>query len=80
MCQQEMFFFLHLTERFVFHKTFFQIADEHWVLTFDFIHPVTSGTKMINFTLNKIPKTPIAWYCASFQKNKCSKASPHKTV
>jgi hypothetical protein len=25
-------------------------------------------------------QTPIAWYCASFQKNKCSKASPHKTV
>ena len=25
-------------------------------------------------------KTPIAWYSASFQKNKCSKASPHKIV
>ena len=25
-------------------------------------------------------KTPIAWYCALFQKNKCSKASPHKIV
>jgi hypothetical protein len=23
-----------------------------WVLIFDCIHPVTSGTKMINFTLN----------------------------
>jgi hypothetical protein len=45
-------FFLHLTERFVFHKTFSKLQMNTLVLAFDFIHPVTSDTKIINFTLN----------------------------
>jgi hypothetical protein len=41
--------FKNLLESFVIVRTH---RGTLWVLIFDFIHPVTSGTKMINFTLN----------------------------
>ena len=37
-------------------------------------------SKKTSSSFKQDSKTPIAWYCAFFQQNKCSKASPHKIV
>jgi hypothetical protein len=37
-------------------------------------------SKKTSSSFKQVFKTPIAWYCALFQKKKYSKASPHKIV
>ena len=36
--------------------------------------------KKSSFIGKKESKAPMTWYCALFQRNKCSKTSPHKTM
>jgi hypothetical protein len=37
-------------------------------------------SKKTSYSFKQDSKPQIAWYCAFFQQNKCSKASPHKML
>jgi len=43
-------------------------------------HVKQDFNKKSSYNVKKEFKTPSVWYCAGFQKNKCSKSSPHSTV